>query len=236
MLVYVYLPVVLCLPRRSGCMHLVCTMRAVCGPCAPALACHLHDIHHTSCLAAQWCSLAEQVSSPGSYYGSISRSVVWFRPCVFCTFGPFRDVGGQQVSRLLHPVWCVMDWASCLRPGPYRPSGAAGCPSESLLAVVHSAVSAALPALVLFSSASAHCATTGCCPPASLSMRGWHVATGGLLLAWCWVLLRVAFGRSVSHVTWHIAWYIAVCCSTGHCASGMPAYRCLAAWVRLLLM
>jgi hypothetical protein len=66
MLVYVYLPVVLCLPRRSGCMHLVCTMRAVCGPCAPALACHLHDIHHTSCLAAQWCSFAEQVFSPVS--------------------------------------------------------------------------------------------------------------------------------------------------------------------------
>lgn len=83
------------LPVVPVCMHLVCTMRAVCGPCAPALACHLHDIHHTSCLAAQWCSFAEQVSSLWSYYGSICGSVVWFRTSVCCTFGPFRNVGGH---------------------------------------------------------------------------------------------------------------------------------------------
>jgi hypothetical protein len=53
-----------------------------------------------------------------------------FRLSVCCTLGPFRKVGGQQVSRLLHPVSCVIDWAACLRPGLYRPSGAAGYRSE----------------------------------------------------------------------------------------------------------
>jgi hypothetical protein len=74
--------------------------------------------------------------------------------------------------------------------------------------------------------ASAHCATTGCCPVASLS--GWvacghrRVAAGLVLGAVAWspavrvVCCVCASGRSVSHVTRHIAWYI-TCAVCPHC-------------------